>query len=400
MKTALAPSLLLGLSVTDLDVTILMPCLNEVQTLPACIETAREAGDALEAKGLNYEILMSDNGSTDGSIELAERLGCRVVHCPHRGYGSALIFGCEQARGSYIVFGDSDASYDFREGVPMVDKLREGYDVCMGSRFKGEIKDGAMPWKNRYIGNPVLTGLLNLFYHSGLSDAHCGLRSMTKEAFYKLRLESRGMEFASEMVVKAAIMDVKRTEVPVTLSKDGRDRAPHLRPWRDGWRHVKFLLTLCPLWIYFLPAAVLMSASLLICAAVLQTPLGEVFKLGPLWIGDHWLILAGGFFGIGYQSLLMGFAANKYTRALGFRKKSKYDATIDRLAKVDSMIGAAVVLGLVGLGIISHVVLTWSGNHFGSLQMTRQMIVGTTLIVASFQTLFGGFLLSMLGCDD
>jgi len=400
MITSGVPQIAPVATATDLDVTILMPCLNEEQTLPACIKMAREAGEALEAKGLTYEILISDNGSTDRSIELAEGLGCRVVHCPNRGYGSALVFGCTEARGSAIVFGDSDASYDFREGVAMVDKLREGYEVCMGSRFKGEIKPGAMPWKNRYIGNPVLTGMLNLFYHSGLSDAHCGLRSLTKDAFFKLRLESRGMEFASEMVVKAAILDVKRTEVPVTLSKDGRDRPPHLRPWRDGWRHVKFLMTLCPLWIYFLPAAILVGASGLIFAALLMTPPGQVFKIGPLWFGDHWLILAGGFFSIGYQSLMMGLAANKYTRALGFRKQSRDDAIIDRLAKVDTMLAAAVLLGVVGVGMLLNVVFTWSGNRFGSLQMTRQMIVATTFIVASFQTLFGGFLLSMLGCDD
>ncbi len=400
MELSETPRLLEGLIITDLDVTILMPCLNEEQTLPACIKMAREAGEMLEAKGLTYEILISDNGSTDRSIEIAEGLGCRVVHCPKRGYGSALNFGCEQAKGHAIVFGDSDASYDFREGVAMVDKLREGYEVCMGSRFKGEIKPGAMPWKNRYIGNPVLTGILNLFYHSGLSDAHCGLRSMTKDAYYRLRLESRGMEFASEMVVKAAILDVKRTEVPVTLSPDGRDRAPHLRPWRDGWRHLKFLLTLAPLWIYLAPAAALVSASLLIFAALLSTPIGQVFKVGPLWIGDHWLILAGGFFSVGYQSFMMGLAANKYSRALGFRRKSRNDAWIDRVAKVDSMIGAGALLGLIGFGMILRVVLTWSGNHFGSLQMTREMIIGSTMIVASFQTLFGGFLLSMLRCDD
>ncbi len=179
------------------------------------------------------------------------------MHRPDRGYGSAIRFGCKQARGTYIIIGDSDASYDFREGVAMVQKLSEGYDLCMGSRFKGEIKPGAMPWKNRYIGNPVLTGFLNLLYRSGLSDAHCGLRGLTRTGFDRLNMESRGMEFASEMVVKAALLDLRRTEVPVTLHPDGRDRPPHLRPWRDGWRHVKFLLTLCPLWLYFVPAILL-----------------------------------------------------------------------------------------------------------------------------------------------
>lgn len=385
---------------TGIDVTILMPCLNEVQTLPACIKMAHEAGETLKGKGLTYEVLISDNGSTDGSIELAESMGCRVEHCPDRGYGNALIYGCKQAAGSMIVMGDSDASYDFREGVAMVDKLREGYEICMGSRFKGEIKPGAMPWKNRYIGNPVLTGFLNVLYKSGLTDAHCGLRSLTRQAFLKLRLESRGMELASEMVVKAALLDLKRTEVPVTLHPDGRDRPPHLRPWRDGWRHVKFLLTLCPLWLYFVPAFVLIALSIAIFAVLLQTPPGQVFKFGRFWVGDHWLILSGGFFGIGYQSFLMGVAANKYTKSLGFRRRSAADGLIDRLATVDALIATAFLMGLLGLFFIASVFVAWSDNHFGALQMTRETTIATTLFVAAFQTLFGGFLISMLGCDE
>lgn len=382
------------------DVTFLMPCLNEEQTLPKCIETAHEAGAMLGDLGLTYEILISDNGSTDTSVSLSERLGCRVVHCPDRGYGNALIFGCVNAAGTSVVMGDSDASYDFREGVAMVQKLQEGYELCMGSRFKGKIMPGAMPWKNRYIGNPVLTGFLNLLYRSGLTDAHCGLRGLTKAAFEKLRLESRGMELASEMVVKAALLNLRRTEVPVTLHKDGRNRAPHLRPWRDGWRHVKFLLTLCPLWLYFGPALLLMGFSLAIFVALLTTPPGEMFKLGRLWMGDHWLILSGGFFSVGYQALLMGVAANKYTKSLGFRRRSAMDGWIDRFAKVDALIAASVLLGLVGFGTIARIFFVWSDSKYGPLQMTRETTVATTLIVASFQTMFGGFLISMLGCDD
>ncbi len=385
---------------TPVDVTFLMPCLNEEQTLPECIKTAHEAGMMLAELGLTYEILISDNGSTDKSVEIAETGGCRVAHCPDRGYGNALVFGCKNAAGTYLVMGDSDASYDFREGVAMVRKLHEGYELCMGSRFKGEIMPGAMPWKNRYIGNPVLTGFLNLLYRSGLSDAHCGLRALSKAAFEKMRLESRGMEFASEMVVKSAILGLRRTEVPVTLHKDGRDRAPHLRPWRDGWRHVKFLLTLCPLWLYFGPALILMGLSAAIFMALLVTPPGEMFKLGRLWVGDHWLILSGGFFSVGYQALLMGVAASKYTRSLGFRKGSLADGIIDRFAKVDALIASSVLLGLVGIGIILRIFVLWSDSRYGPLQMTRETTFATTLIVASFQTMFGGFLISMLGCDD
>lgn len=386
----------------QVDVTFLMPCLDEEQTLPACIATAQQAGAMLQARGLTFEILISDNGSKDRSVEIAEGAGCRVAHCPDRGYGNALIYGCRNAAGSYLVMGDSDASYDFREGVPMVEKLREGYDLCMGSRFKGEIKPGAMPWKNRHIGNPVLTGLLNLLYHSGLSDAHCGLRALTRSAFDRLKLESRGMEFASEMVVKSALLDLRRTEVPVTLHPDGRDRAPHLRPWRDGWRHVKFLLTLCPLWLYFLPATFLIVLSLIIFSLLLVTPPGQVFRFGGLsvGVGDHWLILSSGFFSIGYQALLMGIAASKYTKAQGFRQRTAADTLIDRFAKVNSMIACSVLLGVIGLTVLGRVVVVWTDKHFGALQMQREMLLASTLIVASFQTLFGGFLISLLGCDD
>jgi len=378
------------------DVSIIMPCLNERLTLPACIDMAKEAAAELERDGLAVEIVISDNGSDDGSVELAESLGARVVHCPHRGYGNALIWGCRESRGQYLVMGDSDASYDFREGVAMVRKLREGYDLCMGSRFKGEIKPGAMPWKNRHIGNPALTGILNILYRSGLSDAHCGLRSLTKDAFERLKLESRGMEFASEMVVKAALLDLKRTEVPVTLHPDGRDRPPHLRPWRDGWRHLKFLLTLSPLGLYFVPAALLMTLGLVIFAALLATPRGEVFQFGRFWIGDHWFILAGGFFTIGYEALLLGLAATVYTVERGFRRRTPILSWIDRFTTVEHLLVAGLLFLVIGFGILASVVVNWSGQGYANLDRIREMTVGTTLIVAAFQNVFGGFLIAML----
>jgi glycosyltransferase involved in cell wall biosynthesis len=204
-------------TVTNPDVSIVMPCLNEADSLPKAVETAFSALQTLLAQGFSGEVVISDNGSSDGSPELAERLGCRVVRARDKGYGSALQAGIAACRGRYVVMGDSDASYDFRESVPMVRKLADGCDICMGSRFQGRILPGAMPWKNRWLGNPVLTGVLNLFFRTGFSDAHCGLRAFTKDAFARMRLTSPGMEFASEMAVKAALTGLKRAEVPVTL---------------------------------------------------------------------------------------------------------------------------------------------------------------------------------------
>ena len=213
--------------------------------------------------GLSGEIVVADNGSTDGSQAIAAAHGARVVAVVDRGYGAALIGGGHAANGKYVVFGDADGSYDFRECVPMVEALIGGADLCMGSRFKGGIAPGAMPWKNRYIGNPVLTGILNLMYRAGISDAHCGLRAVTKDAFGRLRLTGSGMEFASEMVIKAALQRLNIAEVPATLSPDLRDREPHLRPWRDGWRHLRYLLMLSPTWIFTVPA---MAGAMPICA--------------------------------------------------------------------------------------------------------------------------------------
>jgi glycosyltransferase involved in cell wall biosynthesis len=380
------------------DVTIVMPCLNEERTLPQCIAWAREALDQLAAQGLTGEILISDNGSTDTSIEIAQSSGCRVAHCPQKGYGRALIFGIRAARGRYIVMGDSDASYDFRESVPMVLKLREGFSLCMGNRFAGEIKPGAMPWKNRRIGNPALSGILNLFFRSGLGDAHCGLRAFTKDAFSRMHMSSPGMEFASEMVVKAALLDLPRTEVPITLYKDGRDRPPHLRPLSDGWRHLKFLFMFSPLWLYFIPALALLGVSVTIFALLLATPRNANLTLGPFWIGDHWMILAGGLFGIGHTGLIFGLAALAYSVRGGFRKLTPRLQRVYDLLTIENAILFGGALFLIGAAIFVYMVVIWKESNFGfyGVSRIREMVVSTTLMVAGIQTTFGGFLVSLL----
>src|SRR5947207_1669939 len=274
------------------DVSIIMPCLNERASLAHCIANAREALAWIETRyELAGEIVVADNGSTDGSQALATKLGARVIDVPTRGYGAALIGGCNGAFGQYLLMGDADGSYDFLDGVAMIGRLIDGADLCMGSRFHGGIAPGAMPWKNRYIGNPALTGILNLFFRSGIDDAHCGLRAISKKAFGDLGLTGEGMEFASEMIVKASLKNIRIDQTPATLSVDLRQRPPHLRPWRDGWRHLRYLLMLSPTWLFGMPALLAMACATFILGTA------TLFQLGVLpgvsMFGTSWTIVAG-----------------------------------------------------------------------------------------------------------
>jgi glycosyltransferase involved in cell wall biosynthesis len=377
-------------------VTVLIPCLNEAVSLPESLATAKRAMKRFEEMSLSSEILVADNGSTDGSVDIADANGCRVVHCPEKGYGNVLRCGLSAARGRFVVIGDGDGSYDFAESVPMVEKLLQGYDLCMGNRFKGRILPGAMPWKNKYIGNPALSAILNLFFSSGLGDAHSGLRAVTREACHKMKLTSPGMEFASEIVVKAALLNLKRTEVPITLHPDKRDRSPHLRPWRDGWRHLKLLLILSPLWLYVLPSLLFTFFSLGIFLALLATPPGRVFTLGPFWFGDHWMILAGGLFYLGFTGMLFGVLSFFYSVQQGFRPLSERVRRAYRFINVETTLILGILLLAAGLGVLIYVFISWSGAGFGPLAKTREMVLGTSLMTVGVQTTFGGFLLSSI----
>ena len=380
----------------DPDVSIVMPCLNEAPSLPKAVETAVVALKTLREEGFSGEIVVSDNGSDDGSREVAGGLGCRVVEARERGYGGALRAGIAACRGKYVVMGDADASYDFRESVPMVGKLAEGYDVCMGTRFKGRILPGAMPWKNRWIGNPLLTGILNLFFRTGFSDAHCGMRAFTKEAFGRMKLTSAGMEFASEMAVKVALEGLKRTEVPVTLRPDGRDRPPHLRPWRDGWRHLKFLLVYSPLWCFLIPSILAMAFGLGLLIALLFTSPGENFRIGPIWFGDHWLMIAAAAIILGHHLWLSGMTGLVYFAQRLEVPAHRFAAFANRFMTVENMCLLGAVLSVSGLSIVGYVVLKWTEANFGALNMTRVMTLGVTLLTTGVQSFFGGFLLSLV----
>jgi glycosyltransferase involved in cell wall biosynthesis len=380
------------------DVTIVMPCLNEVQSLPHCIGNALDALARLRTElGLSGEVVVADNGSTDGSQALATEFGARVVQVAERGYGAALIGGCNGALGRYILMGDCDGSYNFVEGIPMIAKLAEGHDVCMGSRFLGGIAPGAMPWKNRYIGNPALTGILNLFFRSGISDAHCGLRAVRAEAFSRLRLTSTGMEFASEMVIKASLLKLRMAEVPATLSPDLRERAPHLRPWRDGWRHLRYLFMLSPTWIFAVPGIAAFGFGLAILATALAHALGWT---GTVPFGESWIVVAALLVTVGHVSSLMAVASHIYGLREGYRLPKSWLRPLRALLSLEGcvvaglwLIGASVV-GLGGIGIY------WGSEGFASLSSVLPVTIAGLAGTIGLQTLLGGFLLAVIGGND
>ena len=381
-----------------IDVSIVMPCLDEVRALPTAIASARAALETLAASGLAGEIVIADNGSTDGSQALAESLGARVLPVCDRGYGAALTGGFRAARGRYLVMGDADGSYDFRDAVAMVEALRAGADLCMGSRFRGGIAPGAMPWKNRYIGNPVLTGILNLLFHPGIDDAHCGLRALTKGCFKRLALRGSGMEFASEMVIKAALKGERIAEVPATLARDVRGRPPHLRPWRDGWRHLRYLLMLSPTWLFAVPAGVMGGAGLLILAAATMSLF--VAEPAEILFGNYWVILAGALIGLGHSTALLAAATHLYGVRAGYRRPAASLVRWSRWVSLETMLAGGAACLVAGLVILVGVVGYWSHNGYGPIGTMLPAVLGTSLLVVGTQTGLGGFLLAVIGGNE
>ncbi len=380
------------------DVSIVIPCLNEAGTLPECVGEARQALAVLsQDHGLSGEIVVADNGSEDGSQTIATGLGARVVGVTDRGYGAALIGGIAAARGRYIVMGDADCSYDFRESVAMVTRLREGFDLCMGSRLKGTILPGAMPWKNRHIGNPALSGILNLLFRSGLSDAHCGMRAFTREGFERMRLSSTGMEFASEMVVKATLVGLKRTEIPITLRPDKRGRPPHLRPWRDGWRHLRYLFMLSPAWLFFVPSAAFALIGTTLAVALVLNTNSQMISIGPFLFGDHWMVIAGSLLIMAQQTAIFGMATTLYGLGQGYRRAGPILTRLLRFGRLEYIMILGALFMALGGGLFAYVVAAWAQDGFGALSALREVVAATTLVVIGVQSFFGGFLLSIVG---
>ncbi len=373
----------------DIEVSVVIPCLNEEATIGICI---RKAQATLQRLGIAGEVIVADNGSTDRSVEIAQSLGARVVHEFRKGYGWALMRGFRAARGEFIIMGDGDDSYDFTDLERFIKPLREGADLVMGTRLKGIILPGAMPWKNRYIGNPFLSGLLNMLFRTGVSDCHCGMRAFRRDALRKMQLRCSGMEFASEMVIKAAKAGLRIVEVPITLYPDGRTRPPHLRPWRDGWRHLKLMLSFSPTWLFSIPGILLLLMGWLILlwsGAASSSP-------GPLSGGAHWAAAGSLCAILGYQVVHLGLVARAYSVLHRFREVDRLLDVIFRFIGLERGLLIGAIFVLLGLGVNAHAVLTWPTDG-GSLQHFRTSLCGSALMVMGIQTIFNAFLLSLLG---
>jgi hypothetical protein len=377
----------------DVELTVVMPCLNEAETVATCV---RKAIGFLDESGISGEVLVADNGSTDGSQRLAEQAGARVVPISEKGYGNALMGGILAARGTYVIMGDADDSYDFTNLMPFVERLRQGADLVMGNRFAGGIAPGAMPPLHKYLGNPVLSFIGRLFFRSKIGDFHCGLRGFRRDSVLALHLQATGMEFASEMVVKATLARQRVTEVPTRLAKDGRSRPPHLRSWRDGWRHLRFLLLFSPRWLFFLPGLVLLAAGLAIGGFVVPHPI----RVGAVTFDVDTLVAASAMVVIGFQSVLFWLFTQVYAGSEGFLpEEPKVTRLLEKLSlERGLLLGAAI--GVAGLTGLIFSVLYWHGQKFGQLDYEhalRLTIPSVTALIVSCQVILGTFFLSTLG---
>jgi len=374
-----------------MELTILMPCLNESLTLKVCIDKAKRF---LTENNVDGEILIADNGSTDGSQKIATDCGARVVDIKEKGYGAALIGGCNAAKGKYVIMGDSDDSYDFLNLMPFLEKLREGYELVMGNRFKGGIEKGAMPPLHRYLGNPVLSFIGRVLYRSSIKDFHCGLRGYNRESILKLNLHTTGMEYASEMVVQATLHKLKICEVPTTLKKDGRDRPPHLRSWSDGWRHLTFLLMHSPNWLFLYPGFLLWLVGSVMSIIITVSPIiiSEVtFSITTLLYFAMATI-------IGFQMMLFYVITKRYAVKTKFIPATRIDSFLTKLT-MNKGIFIGALMFLVGIiGSIAAVVI-WRNTGFGDLvpeKIFRLTIPMLIMFVCGIQLMFSSFFLGIL----
>lgn len=376
-----------------IELSIVMPCLNEAETLATCILKANEF---LANQSIHGEVIISDNGSTDGSQDIAKKHGAIVVNALHKGYGSALKEGIKAARGVYIIMGDADDSYDFSNLTPYVDELRKGNDLVMGNRFKGGIKKGAMPFLHKYLGNPVLSFIGRLFFKSKIGDFHCGLRGFSKNAFQRMELQTTGMEFASEMIVKASLKGMKIVEVSTILHPDGRTRPPHLNTWQDGWRHLRFLLLYSPSWLFMIPGVLFMTVGFILSTILVTGPL----HLGKITLGVHTLLYSSATFLVGFQLVLFYGLTKIYTVENDLLPKSKKYDQLFRVLTLEK--GLIVGFTLIITAIITTVYAyqNWQAVNFGNItgvSTLRVVIPAITTLLLGVQTILFSFFFSILG---
>jgi hypothetical protein len=375
-----------------MELTILMPCLNEAETVATCVRKARSF---LTRTGIDGEVLVADNGSSDGSPQLARDAGARVVQISKKGYGNALIGGIEEATGRYVIMADADDSYDFSQLDAFVDGLRAGNTMVIGHRFRGGIQPGAMPLLHRYLGNPVLSFAGRLFFSSDIGDFHCGLRGVDRAATLELGLRAPGMEFASEMIVKATLAGWRIAEVPTVLSPDGRSRAPHLRSWRDGWRHLRFLLMMSPRWLMLYPGACLIGVGVAAEIAILHGPV----IIGGVGFDIHTMLYAAGASILGVQLVLFSLLARTVGVLKALLPMSPPLERFLRVFTVERGISLGLLLGLTGLALAIYSVDSWAHTRLAALDpatMMRVAIPSVTLMLAGAEIIFASFLLGFI----
>lgn len=379
----------------DVEISIVMPCLNEEETLAGCIA---EAQAAIRDSGVSGEIVVADNGSGDNSREVAREAGARVVEVAEKGYGSALIGGIQAARGTYILMGDADGSYDFGELPKFLGKLRDGAELVMGCRLPeggGVIQPGAMPWLHRWIGNPILTRLGKLFFQDPADDFHCGLRAFHRQSILDLDLCCTGMEFASEMLVKSSLAALTISQIPVTLRPDRRSRAPHLRSWRDGWRHLRFMLLFSPKWLFFMPGLFLFSLGMIGSAVLLQGPV----TFGAVTFDTNTLLVCAALVIVGMQILFFAIFTKAYAVKTGLLPPDKRISRIMKAQPVELGIAGGILLSVIGLAYLLSAVLFWRDVGFGDLpysESLRIVIPSVTVIALGVQCIFFGFVLAII----
>jgi len=378
------------------EFSIVMPCLNESETLAICIE---KANLFFETNAINGEVIIADNGSSDGSQEIAISYGAKVISIANKGYGNALKGGIENASGKYIIMGDADDSYDFSNLSPFIEKLREGADLVIGNRFKGGIKKGAMPFLHKYLGNPVLSFLGRLFFKSSIGDFHCGLRGFSKEAYLKMNLATSGMEFASEMIVKSHLLNLKIVEVPTILYKDGRSRKPHLNTWSDGWRHLRFLLLYSPKWLFLFPGIIMMVFGFVFSALLIISPI----QISTVTFDVHTLLYATSILLIGFQFVVFYGFTKVFAVTQNLLPKSNRYNSLFKYINLEKGLILGFITTLIGVVLSIYGLSLWSKNNYGALEVRttlRIIIPAVTTIIIGVQIILFSFFFSILGLKD